>query len=1597
MRSSLLSTSRRHFVSLMLALAFGASAVSGGYAVQPSSDAATYEVDRRGEEIPGQLRPGAPLLTSLLSRSPEWSRFVAGHPGWTARWDMTSRIPERLQGPPRPVPGFAAVDATNAEAAARTFLRDDAMPWVPADELIWVRTAADRGGLWVHFQQTHEGVLVWNSRVSVRLTRQGKVAMVTNRTYPQVPSPGASRISPQAAMEAARGELPGSPTPVGDPVMTFLPIRRSDHYEQRLTWRYEFRTQDPPGAWTSFVDAADGSLLWRFNTIQYAEVYGQVTGAVEPFTPDTDVQERPFPHVAVSCVSETDTVETLTDADGNYSVATSSAGGRTVEARLFGPYGMVIDANSGRIPRVAGAVPDGDSARIDLQLVDPGASIVERDAYYSAMTAHAYLKTIEPTATFMDYTMSIVVNIDLTCNAFWDGYGINFYAAGDGCVNTARVADVVYHEYGHGITDRLYRPFYPSGAMAEGFSDYFAATIMRQPLIGIGFRGPGTFLRRIDVDRVYPQDWVGQVHTDGLIIASALWDLREILGVSQTDSLFHFARYGLADNFDDYFFDLLQADDDNGDVYDGTPNLDLIARVFRAHGIGDYGIHVSHVPRSDTEDTTMPVPLTASFLSVYAIEPELVQAHVAIIRGGETTRVDVAMTPTGNTREFTVGLDAQPAGTRIEYYFTAGDTAGTTVTWPENGEADPFVFQVGADTTPPEVVHEALPDQPLDIAAIRVRAKVTDNLDQPLRSVNLVQMRNDGPSATSSMTSTAGTADYIAGVSTEGLVLGDSVKYRIQAEDGAIVANITTEPAEGWHSFRVVRGFERDLEANDGGFQGTNDWEWGYSSIVGAVSGQNVWGTILNDTYHDTTSSILACAPIDLSGFTSAALLFHHFLACEQKYDGGFVEVSIDGGSTWDLVRPDGDYNDRIAAAYGTPGYSGRTQGWVPARFDLYRYLGQADVRIRFTFAADMGNVGPGWYLDDISVVERQILERPMNLQARSGGDRRVPLQWEPPAGVVESGPNPVIGYNVYRSGGKEDQPSLLNTEPLDTRQYNDTTAVNGEPYLYYTSALYVGGPEGPLSEPVSAMAYQATLSAELASITAAIDSSGVVDTTIVIRNAGTGFLEVNAYLADSSQTIDDVRITIPMQDNGRAAWGRAPGMVAPRWLSPGRPAIFDSAMPAAGLYKKSGGSVRTPVPGVDPRDGLFQSLAWDTVATDQDDPPGIEPDLAAMQALQTDTSFSLRVTAHESMAALSETASMVILLDTDQNIETGLRGGEFIVVAGMIALERFGVQVVLLDRSQHETDGLNYGYIFGNRVEFGLDKDALGRPVGINVSVAVRGLDSNLPLDSMPDGPSTLWLARTPLHLSITSGSEDGLTLALSSEALPTGLYKAKVILESNDQARPVVEIPVTFLVQTMTPVLLSGLAAEARDEGVVLSWQAPTGLGYAGFDVYRRMVWPDAGEELRITGEPLAPAWNGEYRFVDTGALAGRQYEYRVAGLALNGDREYFGPLAVTTRGMELPQVLWLGPCVPNPVRQVTSVRFGIPHREEDVRLALYAPDGRLVRTVVEGGGKDAGYYVATWDGRDDRGQPAAAGVYFVLLETGRQHRTQKVLLLR
>ncbi len=94
---------------------------------------------------------------------------------------------------------------------------------------------------------------------------------------------------------------------------------------------------------------------------------------------------------------------------------------------------------------------------------------------------------------------------------------------------------------------------------------------------------------------------------------------------------------------------------------------------------------------------------------------------------------------------------------------------------------------------------------------------------------------------------------------------------------------------------------------------------------------------------------------------------------------------------------------------------------------------------------------------------------------------------------------------------------------------------------------------------------------------------------------------------------------------------------------------------------------------------------------------------------------------------------------------------------------------------------------------------------------------------------------------------------------------------------------------------------------------------------------------------------------------------------------------------------QHLTLARSSPNPFRDVTLLRFELPGSERvPTSLRVFDASGRLVRTLIDAP-MTGGSYQVLWDGRDERGKTAAAGVYFSRLQRGGGTSESRLLLVR
>lgn len=93
--------------------------------------------------------------------------------------------------------------------------------------------------------------------------------------------------------------------------------------------------------------------------------------------------------------------------------------------------------------------------------------------------------------------------------------------------------------------------------------------------------------------------------------------------------------------------------------------------------------------------------------------------------------------------------------------------------------------------------------------------------------------------------------------------------------------------------------------------------------------------------------------------------------------------------------------------------------------------------------------------------------------------------------------------------------------------------------------------------------------------------------------------------------------------------------------------------------------------------------------------------------------------------------------------------------------------------------------------------------------------------------------------------------------------------------------------------------------------------------------------------------------------------------------------------------PQHFSLSQNYPNPFNPQTSINYALP-QDAQVRLILYNILGEKVKTLVDER-QSAGYKMVWWDGRDERGDKVASGVYFYRMEADKFTDVKKMLLVK
>jgi hypothetical protein len=627
----------------LAALAF----VSERLAPRPEVEAA--------QDVESMVRPEIREALAALRGGGEWAAYVdkrtglleaaagAGIPWIPGRGNQLTQddVASYLQG-------GGEVDLAALERIARSFLpRVAPMLGVKPANL---RLNQERSGqvadyLWhVDFDVVRGGLPVDGAHVTFTVNH-GNLIQIEAESLPApgsvVPATKVNRKQALATVARYLGGFGAADWFVDGGSLHLVPVavedaRFAEGYEPgrgrgiAAVWQFTFLRDGSAGTWRARVDASNGRLLELVDVNDYAHAY--VRGGVMFGGAQTT---RPMPSADITVPPGS------TNSAGVYDYT-----GGVVHSTLNGPFVRILDS-CGPIDQTS-----DPSGNIDFGLSPanncstPGSGGLGNTR--SARTQFFHLNRAKETArgwypanAWLNAKLTANVNINLTCNAFWNGSTVNFYRSGGGCGNTGEIEEVSLHEYGHGFDQNDGNGSSVDKGTGETYGDFTAALVSHTSCIGDGFFTSGancsgygdpclncTGVRDIDwgahlsntphtvanftqircnTNPSYQGPCGREGHCESLISSEAVWDLaaRDLPSPGSaaawavTDRLWYLSRPTATKGFvcvtttnpwtshgcaaGTYWRALRAVDDDDGNLANGTPNGGALFAAFNRH------------------------------------------------------------------------------------------------------------------------------------------------------------------------------------------------------------------------------------------------------------------------------------------------------------------------------------------------------------------------------------------------------------------------------------------------------------------------------------------------------------------------------------------------------------------------------------------------------------------------------------------------------------------------------------------------------------------------------------------------------------------------------------------------------------------------------------------------------------------------------------------------------------------------------------------------------------------------------------------------------------------------------------------------------
>ena len=520
--------------------------------------------------------PKGSVLSVLSSvEAGEFRAFVRKNP---ASWQY---LPDEDTGRIKDVYGAVSPSyGATPQKAARGFLAaNEALVNAASGDL---RLVSAKIGTISHlvYRQYHAGIPVEGAIVQVQVDDSGRTVWLETLADPAAPAVNTEPGISTSEAEAAAARFAGlTQLPMGHSATTLviLPGETRD----RLVYKVRFSTEVPLGAWVYYVDAAGGGVVSTYDELLDG-MSGTVHGKILPIDGTSVPASRDMADEYVSVAGH----RTTTKSTGAYS--SSSVG--TVRSDMTGPWAHIENYDTSELTRSA------SSASWTWSYSTGSTRLDELNVFYHLNRIHDYFKNGFG-VTQMDYQIKATVHYQQEAgtdfaNAFYNPQTQALYFGdGDGVSarDSAKAAEVIYHEYGHATHDHVYAAITDAGitsmqirSMGEAWADYFSQVLTGDDEFGEWWIVNPAQRRALVNTLRYPNDMQGEEHADGPIYAGALWDYRHAVGAAIADKTVVASWDYHPTDFRSGLVAMIQADKE---LYPAAGHETQIRAAFSGHGI----------------------------------------------------------------------------------------------------------------------------------------------------------------------------------------------------------------------------------------------------------------------------------------------------------------------------------------------------------------------------------------------------------------------------------------------------------------------------------------------------------------------------------------------------------------------------------------------------------------------------------------------------------------------------------------------------------------------------------------------------------------------------------------------------------------------------------------------------------------------------------------------------------------------------------------------------------------------------------------------------------------------------------------------------